>query len=249
MNVASLYSAISNASYIQAIADQTRPWIQYSILVQAVNSWKTANSATQAGRQLILDTINTLGAGAQPYQIADAGTNLADIRFGTQTNAGTVAPNVVYVALFRNGWEQVITQLRQSAQFNDRTSEKGINNGAPPTMMGTPDDQRSQFQDAVTSINKAIQTAGTLLSTCTGVYNYHSFEQAWGLIWSVATQPPPFKDADRLHSQLAYLAELPIESFHVGVKLLTHEFTKAGLLPHLLQLVIDRTAPAKEKSC
>jgi len=194
--MASQYTAPLSA-YTQAVVDQTRLWVPIQALTQALQNLKTANPAVQAGRQQIQDAVNSL-VPAAPYAIVDGQTIIADIRFSAKSNAGTPLVASLFVAMFRDGWEEVITQLRSAADFSRREMEKGINSSAPMDTMNNSDNSRSQYNDAVFSIRKALQTAATLLTNCTGVFNVHTFEARYQLTWSAAAEPPPFKGDRRL---------------------------------------------------
>jgi hypothetical protein len=181
--------------YTQAVIDQSRLWVPVITMNQALQNLTNISPSTHAGRQTIIDTVATL-TGAAPYAIADGQTILTDLRFSTQTNAGN--PKTVYtsIATFRDGWSEVITQLLSAADFAQRTNEKGINDGTPGVEVPNADNMRSQQNDALLSVRKAVQTARMLLSNSTGCYNYHTFEAKYQLVWSAATEPPPFKGFD-----------------------------------------------------
>jgi hypothetical protein len=176
-------------SYTQAVADQTRLWLPLPTINQAITNLKNANVATQAGRALVLDVLASF-IPAQPYAIVDGQTVLTALRFSTTTNTGNPLTANVFVALFRNGWEEVMTQLRTAASYSDRLTEKA-SAGSPAALACTPDLARQQYNDATLAIGKAIQTAQTLITNCTGLYNYHTFEAAYQLLWSATAEPTP----------------------------------------------------------
>jgi hypothetical protein len=174
--------------YVQAIADQSRPWIPASTLAQALRNLKNISPSTQAGRQQIIDTVATLQAG-QPYAIKDGFSQTADLRFSTIANAGVANPAIVYVATFSDGWAQVFNQLQLAADFSQRFNEKGVVSPADSVAnMPNSDSMQSQKNDAGVSVRKAVLTADRLMSNCTGLYNYHTFETKYQLIWSTATE-------------------------------------------------------------
>ncbi len=177
-------------SYTQAVADQSRLWIPIAIMNQALQNLSNVSPATQAGRQTIIDTVATL-IPAVPYSISDGAVFNLDLRFGTNTNAGTPVTATIFVAAFRDGWSEVITQLQSAADFSQRIMEKGINSSAPPADMPDANNARSQYNDAVYSVRKAVQTARTLVSNCTGLYNYHTFESKYQLSWGAGSEPLP----------------------------------------------------------
>jgi hypothetical protein len=201
-------------SYTQAVADQTRLWLPLPTINQAITNLKNANVATQAGRQLVLDVLASF-IPAQPYAIVDGQTVLTALRFSTTTNTGTPLTANVFVALFRNGWEEVLTQLRTAASYSDRLTEKA-SAGSPASLACTPDLARQQYNDATLAINKAIQTAQTLITNCTGLYNWHTFEAAYQLLWSAAAEPvpPPPKPTHPCHPGGEIPPVQPIHSPH-----------------------------------
>jgi hypothetical protein len=174
-------------SYTQAVADQSRLWLPLPTLNQAITNLKNANVATQAGRQLVLDVLASF-IPAQPYAIVDGQVQLTDLRFSTSTNAGTPLTANCYVAMFRNGWEEVLTSLRAAANYSDRFTEKATT-GTPTSLACTPDLARQSYNDATYALLKAIQVGQTLITNCTGIYNWHTFEAAYQLTWGTTNEP------------------------------------------------------------
>jgi len=176
-------------SYQNAVADQSRLWIPVPIITAAVSALRNIGPSTQAGRQQVLETVATL-IPAQPYAIIDGQTQVTDLRFGTVTNAGTPITANSYVACFRGGWSAVLRQLQSAADFSARINEKGV--GLPNTTgQEMPDStmMRLQFNDATVALRQAVLSADRLLSNCTGMYNYHTFETGYQLTWSTASEP------------------------------------------------------------
>lgn len=220
------------SSYTQAVADQTRLWIPLPIMNQAIQNLKNASPATQAGRQLIIDTLASL-IPAQPYAIVDGQTQLADLRFSTSTNAGTALTAANYVAAFRDGWSEVITQLQSAADFAMRLTEKGVNGGSPAGTLPNADSMISQQNDAQFAIRKAIQTADRLISNCTGIFNYHTFEARYQLTWGTAVEPPPKIDTVRTCELLGSLDA----AFAVAAKIQDQALRNQFLAPLLPQAI------------
>jgi len=179
------------SSYTQAVTDQSRPWVTVSTLAQALRNLTNASGATQAGRQLIIDTLISL-QGGQPYAIKNGQDQTADLRFSTVIAAGVPLTASLYAALFSDGWSEVFTQLNSAADFQDRQGEKLVTQANPQIGSSdfacNPNSMRSQYNDATYSIRKAAQTGQRLLTACTGVYSYHSFEQKYQLTWGLATE-------------------------------------------------------------
>jgi hypothetical protein len=117
-------------SYTQAVIDQTRLWVPVGTMATVLQNLSNVSPATQAGRQLIIDNVATL-IGASPYAIVDGQTVFTDLRFSTNTNAGTPLTAANYVAAFRDGWSEVIAQLTAAADFAARENEKAIGSGLP----------------------------------------------------------------------------------------------------------------------
>lgn len=178
-------------SYTQAVTDQSRPWVTVSTLAQALRNLTNASGATQAGRQLIIDTLISL-QGGQPYAIKNGQDQTADLRFSTVIPAGVPLTASLYAALFSDGWSEVFTQLNSAADFQDRQGEKLVTQANPQIGSSdfacNPNSMRSQYNDATYSIRKAAQTGQRLLTACTGVYSYHSFEQKYQLTWGTTTE-------------------------------------------------------------
>jgi len=194
-------------SYAAAVIDQTRLWVPTPAMNALIRNLSNINPATVAGRQQIGDALSTL-IGASPYGIVDGQTQLVDLRFSTNTNTGTPLTAASYVATFRDGWSEVFTQLTSAAIFKDRDGEKVINSGLAPAASANPDAMRSQYNDATLSVKKAIQSAQTMLSNCTGVYNYHTFEDTYQLTWGTTTEPPPFHFSAGPRQSVMSLGEL-----------------------------------------
>lgn len=185
----SKYSGPIN-SYTQAVADQSRLWLPIAILNQALQNLSNVSPATQAGRQMIIDTVATL-IPAVPYAISDGAVFNVDLRFGTTTNTGSPSTAIIFVSAFRDGWSEILTQLQAAADFSQRIMEKGVNSSAPTADMPDANNARSQYNDATYSVRKAVQTARTLVSNGTGLYNYHTFETKYQLVWGTTSEPAP----------------------------------------------------------
>jgi hypothetical protein len=84
---------------------------------------------------------------------------------------------------------------------------------------------RSQYNDAVYSIRKAVQAARTLLSNCTGVFNYHTFETKYQLTWGTTAEPPPFTAGPRA----VPVPDTPVNPFSLDEALdMASQFTDAA---------------------
>jgi len=196
-------------SYTNAVADQSRLWIPVPILTAAVAALRNIGPNTQAGRQQVLETVATL-IPAQPYAIVDGQTQVTDLRFGTNTNGGTPITANSYVACFRGGWSAVFRQLQSAADFAARINEKVVN--LPnSSSQEVPDStmMRSQYNDATLSLRQAVLAADRLLSNCTGMYNYHTFEAGYQLTWSTSAEPKTGSDAHIIARSDAHIITQP----------------------------------------
>jgi hypothetical protein len=166
----STYYSNSPEALAQATIDQDRVWVRSAVLMTLMNELRVADISDDSGAAAALENVTSMVT-SSPYQIVDGGTNhLTNIRFSAPNNAGTPVTAAFYVALFRDGWQQVFDSLVSSLT-------------TPTTDQPTPQARIDRFY-------QTLYIMGIMLRNSVGIYNLRSFEQEYSLQWG--TPPATF---------------------------------------------------------
>jgi len=193
-------SPTSLEAYLRAVIAQNDLWIPHQSIQDMIRALDNINFSSRNARNEALEMIRSI-VPVHPYRITgDSNAAVGDVRFGfTQNAANTVTGKIMatlYVNLTRHGWDALFQQVRSALAYSDRNNEKTmLTNGSGNTQtesINAPDPEitRSQYNDASQAYRYAVSGMMDLLRGRQSVYNMITFENEFGLDWSLTAQPP-----------------------------------------------------------